>query len=192
MGRDLGPLEADRAIRLDEHEEHVGVAHEREAGVHRRACAERFRPGARVDHEPHLARVGLCDRCREGDCRLEWIDLGREAREHLLAGEHDDRCRRPRADPAARAGIGQRLADPAERPPEQQIQEDGNQHDPRGRHHDQPERRRAHDHRGDVRHVTHIPVQVDVAAVQRRRRDVGVVADDEQQPDHRQRAQHGG
>ena len=147
------------------------------------------RTGSRVDHQPRLPRVGLRDRRRECDRRLERVDLAREARDQLLTGEQHDHRRRDDADPAARACIGQRLADAAERPPERQYSRTTISDDRRRRQHDQPERRRAHDHRGDVRHVAHIPVQVDVAAVQRRRGHVGVVADDEQHPDRGHPAQ---
>ena len=179
--RELRPVVADGAVRLDENQEDVGALDAGEIGVDRR---RRPTPLVRAAvsspaDEPGLPRVG---RRRPATRSAGTAGHGGE---EALAGEEQQRRRRP-AGPA----LGARRHGPSPSPIRPSA---GRTH----RVEDQPERarrRRGRDrpatsdaaraeHGGDGGDVAHVPVQVDLAAVQRGRRDVRVPADDQHDPE---------
>ncbi len=65
--REVGVVPADRAVGLDEDQQHVGAAYARQAGVHRRALPEdgAAAPGHLGDEQPCLPHDGAGDRRRK-------------------------------------------------------------------------------------------------------------------------------
>ena len=185
LRRHVGALEGDRSVRLDEDQEHVRLFHQRQVGVHRRTGRERVRRAQRPGDQTGLAGVGLDHRRREDRLGLEMPAelLGHEQADHHHPG-HEDRRTLLRVERGGR--------DAAKRPSKHDIEKREHGGHRRDDADDQPERRRPGDHRGDVRHVADVPVQVDVAPVERRRGDVGVVAEHQDEPARGQPGDRGG
>ena len=174
----LGTVERDGAVRLHEQQDDVGSLHAREIGVHRRAGRDGAAAAQGIDGEPRLPPVGRADGRREPpQVRVEVARvLGGEQRRHRdgQGAQHEPR-----------GGHLDGLDHPGDRPPDRQVkQPDSHRRTEDGRR-DQPPWHRARKHRRDVRDEAQVPVEVDVAAVERLRRDIAVPSEHEDEPHDR-------
>ncbi len=180
---ELRPLVADRAVRLDEDQKDVRAFHACEVGVHRRTFREGRRARKRRGDELRLSRVGV--RHRRGRHALDG-----PARARSLADEERHRQRGDARERTSLGGVRHRIGDEMERPSQAAIQQPEERDDGCDDEENQPPRRDARHHGDHVGHQTKIPVQVDVAAIERGRGDFRVASDDEHDPHSAQPAKH--
>ena len=179
-----GRVPADRAVRLDEDQQHVGAADTRQADVHRRALPEvgAAAAGHLGDEQPRLPRNGARDRRRKrgGEEALLVVEPAQVV--HRLTPNStitDD----GKAPSTRRSVGGSRRRSPCRAPTgSSAVQHERDQDGRRYDEDDEPPRCDAGEHGADRRHMTEVPEQIDRTPVEGRRGHVRVPAKDQHDP----------
>ena len=175
-------VERHPAVRLDEEQEDVRTLHTREVGVERRARRQRGPRRHRLHHEPGLPRVHLRHRSWEQAPRFTKV-VATEQPCRLHREQHHAKCGHGAECPARRLVVEQRqhLAErPAHREVEQRQQQANGHGGDAADEHGLPGR--TEQHGGHVGQEAQVPVEVQLASPQRRRGDVDVAPQHEDDP----------
>ena len=171
------PIERDRAVRLHENEQHVGVADPAEVGRERWMRRGNRRRAAAHLHRQQTGLLPVSEghRRRHGHRRqqLSGRGLGRELADHGQRQHRQSAAHGRRPHHGGHRGKGPAGGQVDER---QQDQHRGHRRDEDWRGHG------VGHHRRDGSDVPQIPIEVDRSPVERRRHHVDVAADDECHP----------